>query len=249
MPPGKGNARASRATTANARQETPMSDTPQEQSGVLRVFNTREETRHYYNKISKVYDLMAEHSEGPMRERGLELFAARSGEKVLEVGFGTGHSLVTLAKSVGPTGKVHGIDLSDAMVEIAKENLTREGLGDRAEVTQGDGLRLRYESDSLDGVFMSFTLELFDTPEIPVFLAECRRVLKPGGRIAVVGMSSEGEHGVVFHLYEWTHRHFPNLVDCRPIFVQQALKAAGFSIRHAEVQSMWVPVEIVLGVK
>ena len=62
-------------------------------------------------------------------------------------------------------------------------------------------------------------------------------------------MSKEGGRGFVLRAYEWTHRHFPNLVDCRPIFVRRALEEAGFHIATADQKTMWVPVEIVLGVK
>jgi ubiquinone/menaquinone biosynthesis C-methylase UbiE len=96
---------------------------------------------------------------------------------------------------------------------------------------------------------MSFTLEIFDTPEIPKVLSECKRVLKPDGRIVVVGVSKEGEGGALLHAFEWSHQHFPNLVDCRPIFVRQSLEAAGVRIDSVERKMMWVPVEIVLGRK
>ncbi len=216
---------------------------------VLRVFQSKDETRAFYNKISQVYDLLADHSEEPVRQAALEKLNARSGETVLEIGFGTGHCLVALARSAGSSGKVYGIDLSDEMLRIAQDRLEREGLAERAELTCGDAALLPYPDEMLDAVFMSFTLELFDTPEIPKVLAECLRVLRPGGRIVVAGMSKEGEDGIILHLYEWTHKHFPNFVDCRPIFVRQSIEAAGFVIKNVEKKTIWVPVEIVLAVK
>ncbi len=219
------------------------------QPGVLRVFNTRTETKHYYDKIAKIYDVMADHSEAPVRQAALDLLAAKSGEKILEVGFGTGHCLITLAKAVGPTGRIYGIDISEGMRNLAEQNLATAGLADRAELVCGDGLKLPYRDGMLDAIFMSFTLELFDTPEIPVFLGECKRILRSGGRIAVAGMSKVGKHGTVFHMYEWTHKHFPNFVDCRPIFVGKALVEAGFDVIQSENRDIWVPVEVVVAKK
>lgn len=217
--------------------------------GVLRVLQTKEASRQYYNKIAKVYDLLSEEAEKPMREAGLRMLAPQPGEKILEIGFGTGHSLVTIARSVGPQGKALGIDISDAMVMLAQELLFREGVAAQSQVQRGDAEQLPFGDASLDGIFFSFTLELFDTPDLPRVLAECQRVLRPGGRIVVVAVSREGDQGVMLKLYEWTHKHFPNLMDCRPIYVRRALEAAGFTIRDAQVQSMWVPVEIVLAGK
>ncbi|HUY88748.1 MAG TPA: methyltransferase domain-containing protein [Pirellulales bacterium] len=217
--------------------------------GVLRVLQTKQQTKHYYDKIAKVYDLLSEEAEKPMREAGLKKLAAQPGERILEIGFGTGHCLVEIARAVGPQGRALGIDISEQMRKLAGELLEREGLAERVELHCGDAEQLPFEADSLDGIFFSFTLELFDTPELPRVLAECKRVLRPGGRIVVVAVSREGKHGVMLELFEWTHKHFPNLMDCRPIYVRRALEAAGFTIQEADVESMWVPVEIVLGVK
>jgi demethylmenaquinone methyltransferase/2-methoxy-6-polyprenyl-1,4-benzoquinol methylase len=125
----------------------------------------------------------------------------------------------------------------------------QENLSERVELHCRDAAQLPFDDESLDGVFASFTLELFDTPELPVVLAEWRRVLKPGGRLVVVAISKEGRQGLVLKAFEWTHRHFPNLMDCRPIYVRRALEAAGFRIDGSQVEMMWVPVEIVRGEK
>ena len=217
--------------------------------GVQRVFQSKSETKAFYNKIAKVYDLLAEHSEEPVRQAGIDMLAASETENLLEIGFGTGHSLVAIAKAVGPHGKAYGIDISEEMLKHTRTLAEREQLADRLQLHCGDATRLPFADDSMDGIFMSFTLELFDTPEIPRVLAECKRVLQPGGRIVVVGMSNEDAHGVIFEIYEWSHCHFPNFVDCRPIFVRRALEAAGFFIRQCEKMSMWVPVEIVSATK
>jgi ubiquinone/menaquinone biosynthesis C-methylase UbiE len=216
---------------------------------IARVLQTKSETKAFYNKIAGVYDLLAEHSEQPMREVALAMLAPAPGEHLLEIGFGTGHVLVKLAQAVGPAGKVFGIDISENMLAQAKELLERENLTDRVVLACGDAEDLPYPGDSLDGIFMCFTLELFDTPDIPRVLAQCKRVLRPGGRIVVAAVSKEGERGLVLRAFEWTHRHFPNLLDCRPIHARQALEAEGFSIEQSRVESMWVPVEIVRGRK
>jgi len=135
------------------------------------------------------------------------------------------------------------------MVQIARKNLAESGLLDRTRLRCGDAAHLPYEADSMDAAFMSFTLELFDTPEIPIVLSQCTRVLRMGGRIVVVGMSKEGARESLIGVYEWTHKHFPNFIDCRPIYVREAVENAGFKIQKALKKRMWIPVEIVLGAK
>jgi demethylmenaquinone methyltransferase/2-methoxy-6-polyprenyl-1,4-benzoquinol methylase len=219
------------------------------QPGVLRVLQTKDETKAFYNKIAGVYDLLAERSEQPVREAGFKMLNPRAGEKMLEIGFGTGHTLIELADAVGPSGRVFGIDLSEKMLEVSRKQVHEKGLDDRLELACGDALQMPYASDAMDGVFTAFTLELFDTPEIPQVLAECRRVLKPGGRLVVISMSRVDPGGLMTEIFEWTHRHFPNYLDCRPILARRAVEDAGFRIAACEIMKMWIHVEVVCGVK
>ena len=213
---------------------------------MLRVLQSKTETRAFYDKISSVYDLLAERSEAPVRKEGLRSLAAQPGETILEIGFGTGHCLVELGTAVGRTGFVYGVDLSSGMALRAQQLLADGHLLDRVVLTCGDGEHLCFQSSTISAVFMSFTLELLDTPGIPRVLAECRRVLRHDGRIVVVGLSKEAPPGVALEAFEWTHRHFPNLLDCRPIYVRRALETAGFNVITSVVRHAWVPVEIVL---
>ena len=97
---------------------------------------------------------------------------------------------------------------------------------------------------------MSFTLELFDTPDIPCVLQECHRVLKSDGRLAVVCMTKTDPPGMAVRVYEWFHDHLPDYADCRPIFAQSVLEQNGFSIEDVSMSSMWgLPVEIILARK
>jgi len=218
---------------------------------ISRVNRSKEAARVSYNRLSSWYDVIAGSTEKKYRDWGLEKLSARSGEKILEIGFGTGHCLVSLAKAVGPTGRVVGVDISDGMLAIARERLQKEGLAERADLQLGDAANLDFlEAGSLDGVFMSFTLELFDNPEIPRVLQECQRLLKTGGRIAVVSMTKTNPPGVAVRIYEWFHEYMPDYADCRPIFARQALEQNGFVIQDVSTSSMWgLPVEIVLGKK
>ena len=226
-----------------------MNKTDESEARILRVLTTRSETRAFYNKIASVYDLLSEKSEEPIRRFGLERLDVRANERVLEIGFGTGSSLLELAKRIGPNGQVFGADLAEKMVEVARRKLKDHDLLDRVQLIGADANSLPFMSESIDAIFMSFTLELFDTPEIPVVLGECKRVLRPGGRLVVISLTKKGRAGAMQEILEWTHEHFPNFLDCRPIFVQQELLAAGFEIKSADLKSMWVPVAIVLGRK
>ncbi|MGD9404458.1 MAG: methyltransferase domain-containing protein [Anaerolineae bacterium] len=213
---------------------------------ISRVKRSKAEAKETYDKMSHWYDVLAGSSEQEFVQLGLEKLAAARGEVILEIGFGTGHALVTLAQAVGDSGRVYGIDISEGMLRVAQERVRQAGLSGSVDLRRGDAAQLPFESEFFDAVFMSLTLELFDTPEIPTVLEECKRVLQSGGRLCVVAMSKKGNHGLMLRLYEWAHEKLTQYIDCRPIFAQKALKEAGLQVVDSELQSMWgLPVEIV----
>ena len=212
-----------------------------------RVRRSKAEAKAAYDRMSRWYDVLAGSGERQFVRLGLEKLATTEGQVVLEIGFGTGHALVVLAQAVGDSGKVYGIDISEGMLNVAREKLKAAGLAERVELRLGDAAQLPFQDRFFEGIFMSFTLELFDTPEIPVVLTECRRVLRSGGRLALVAMSKKGAGSLMMRLYEWVHEKMPQYVDCRPIFVRKALEEAGFQVIDSESRSIWgLPVEIMV---
>jgi demethylmenaquinone methyltransferase/2-methoxy-6-polyprenyl-1,4-benzoquinol methylase len=209
------------------------------------VARSKEKARANYNRLSRWYDIIAGSTEKKYRDIGLQKLAVQPGEQVLEIGFGTGHCILALAQTVGENGQVYGVDLSEGMLTITQDRLRQAGLLNRVDLRVGDAAELPFASGAFDGVFMSCTLELFDSPEIPVVLNQCYQVLKPGGRLVVVSLIKKA--GTAVKIYEWFHEKMPVAVDCRPIYAQADLTAAGFNIQEVAAMSMWgLPVEIIL---
>ena len=75
-----------------------------------RVLRSKEDAKASYNRLSRWYDLFARF-EKKYREAGLKKLKAKEGETILEIGFGTGQCVLTLAQSVGKSGMIYGIDI------------------------------------------------------------------------------------------------------------------------------------------
>jgi ubiquinone/menaquinone biosynthesis C-methylase UbiE len=206
--------------------------------GLRPVVRSRSAARQAYDRASR-WSGLEEPFERRARTTGLRLLRVQPGARVLELGCGDGGALVTLARAVGPAGQVVGLDLSPAMVRRAATRLRRAGLAERTDLAVADACAIPFAEASFDAVFMSFTLELFDTPEIPLVLAECGRVLRPGGRIGVVSLSRAAPVRWPTRLYERLHDRFPATLDCRPIHARLALEAAGFEEARSELLPLW----------
>jgi ubiquinone/menaquinone biosynthesis C-methylase UbiE len=213
---------------------------------VLPVSRTKREAKTFYDGISHVYDHLTGSGERRFAERALDRLLIKEGESALEIGPGAGRCLELITRGVGQNGKAHGIDISIGMLDVARRRLRMGRLYSGAHLCCGDAVHLPYRDRSIDVAFMSFTLELFDTPEIPQVLHEVSRVLKRGGRLGVLGMSRRSG-GALRGLYEWLHRRLPKYVDCRPIYVEESLSDAGYQTESVERGKIFgLPLEIVI---
>ena len=194
--------------------------------------------------MSRLYDLFAG-SERRFTATGIQMLDVDSDESILEIGCGTGHAIAELADKI-ENGMIIAIDISEGMLKVARKRI--RCLKSNVRLCQADGFFLPFSAEQFNAVFLSFTLELFAAPEIPQVLSECDRVLKVDGRIVIIAIAKQETYAV--RIYEWFHRHIPNLIDCRPIIVQTVLKEAGFITKKSTIQTMWgLPVEIIIAKK
>ena len=114
------------------------------------------------------------------RHRLRSVLVPQPGERVLEIGPGTGYYTFHMADWVGPDGRVEIFDLQQEFLDHVMR-----GSGVRANIvpTQGDATELPYEDDSMDAVVL--TAVLGEIPDPGAALREIRRVLRPGGRLVV----------------------------------------------------------------
>lgn len=210
-----------------------------------------QKARKIYDFFSRFYDYITKYEVGS-KKRGLEVADVKPGYVVLEVGFGTGQTLIKLARKVKDGGRVCGIDISPKMLEKTKMLLKRYGLSERVDLQLGDARKLAYEDNVFDVVFSSYMLDLIDTPEIPLILAEFRRVLKPGGRLVLVNMSKGEKWYANMKLYERIYKNCPSCVGgCRPVLVKPLLRKVGLRNVRREflLAGHIMPSEIVWGDK
>ena len=115
------------------------------------------------------------------RSQVLETLALRSGEHVLDIGSGPGLLAYAMAIAVGPDGKVCGVDVSRAMVAMSAKRCIELPW---AEFRTADATQLPYPDESFDAAVSTQVYEYVH--DIPAALAELHRVLRPGGRAAIL---------------------------------------------------------------
>jgi phosphatidylethanolamine/phosphatidyl-N-methylethanolamine N-methyltransferase len=132
-----------------------------------------------YDKLAKVYDLFFGPTLHPGRLRAIQRMDIQPGERVLEVGVGTGINLSLYPKHCSVTG----IDFSGSMLEKARERAAVKELRN-ARLLQMDAADLKFADDSFDIVYAPYLISV--VPDPVQVAREMRRVCRPGGRIIIL---------------------------------------------------------------
>ncbi len=157
-----------------------------------------------FGAIAPRYDLANALISGGLHSRWKRVTAALAqvapGGRALDVCCGTGDLALLLARHVGPGGRVLGVDISEEMLHVARRKAAQARVGTQVEFALGDAEALGIPDAVFDAATVGFGIRNTVHPEAA--LREIHRVLRPGGRLAVLEFSTP-RNAVMRGLYNW----------------------------------------------
>lgn len=164
----------------------------------------KEQVADMFNNISPKYDLlnrmMTMRIDIIWRKKAIRSLLPLKPQLILDVATGTGDFAIESLSILKPK-KIIGVDISEGMLNIAKEKIAKKGLEQLFEVQLGDSEKLQFEDNTFDAVTVAFGVRNFENLEKG--LSEINRVLKPGGKAVILELSNPTVFPVkqMFNLY------------------------------------------------
>lgn len=153
-----------------------------------------DQVREMFDNIAPAYDrlnrLMSLGLDGSWRRKAVAMVAAHNPARIVDIACGTGDFAISLARAI-PRADVRGVDLSAGMVAVGREKVAQAGLTDRVILRTGDCLgESGIEDGSADAVTVAFGVRNF--ADLPAGYAAMLRMLRPGGMLCVIELSTPG---------------------------------------------------------
>ena len=184
------------------------------------------EVRGLYDRQAFIYDPWSILTESRAHEEVLSLAGISPGERVLEVGVGTGRLFREIV-AANPTGLNVGIDISRGMLARAISKIP--DLAARSQLQIGNGFTLPYQDQCFDVVAGAYILDIIPNESLAAVLREWRRVSKAGGRLVLADMT----RGACWYKRFWglLYELHPKLMGgCRPVNAQPYLRETGWEM-------------------
>ena len=172
-----------------------------------------DEMARMFDHIAGRYDLLNRLLSGGRdrvwRARAVESLQLKGGETVLDLCTGTADLLLALAPPRGPAARVVGVDFSAEMLRLGQRKIRRSPVRGAVGLLRGDAERIPLGDRSVDGVTIGFGIR--NVRDRVAALVEVRRVLRPGGRLAILEFGAPGS-APVRAVYLWYFRRLLPLV-------------------------------------
>jgi demethylmenaquinone methyltransferase / 2-methoxy-6-polyprenyl-1,4-benzoquinol methylase len=177
------------------------------------------EVQAMFDRIARVYDrlnsVMTAGLHHSWRRRAAQLAGLAPGDRALDVATGTGDLALELGHRVAPDGAVIAVDFSEQMLKLAREKLVARGLRTSSPVDvaisfqHANAMALPFEDAEFDAATVGFGARNF--ADLPLGLAEMVRVVKPGGRVVVLELTTPTEPPLSTFFDLWFDRIIPVL--------------------------------------
>ena len=177
------------------------------------------------------------------RRETLRTLSLQPGERILDIGSGPGLLVAEMAETVGPSGRVTGLEISDSMLALGRRRCTGPSIRERVAFVKADAVALPFPDGTFDVAVSTQVYEY--VADLKAALAELHRVLRPGGRVLIIdtdwdsivwnAVNEERMHRL---LTTWTKRFAdPHL----PRTLTRQLQDAGLQVRHRDVLVLFNP--------
>ena len=150
----------------------------------------KEQVTEMFNQIAGCYDRMnrflSARTDLGWRKKAIRLLRPSKPRQILDVATGTADMAILACRILDPD-MITGIDISEGMLELGRNKVEKEGLGNKIRLQTGDSETINYSENTFDAVMVAFGVRNFENLENG--LAEMLRVLKPGGRLVILEFS------------------------------------------------------------